>query len=255
MLRDRYDVVFRAEPETLAAQGELLDLLWEHLSERQPDLYTFDNDTITIRPTRQKYARTDFHDRPLELASRLIQDDLVIMRASDRGHRLVAASLCFPSSWSLAEKFGHPLADIHRPVPGFQRGTRIADMIERIFTHLKTDYPVERFNWSLYDDPRLHYQERHHAAHAQMWNPDDPRAWIRVERQTLRRLPVSGDIVFTIKICVDPIAVLKRLPDGPRLAASFADQILALDRDQLAYKGMADTPMPTQKERYGVAAE
>mgnify|MGYP000846223527 CR=1 FL=1 len=42
------------------------------------------------------------------------------------GWRLAAGSLCFPSSWSLVEKFGKPLQDIHAPVPGFGPGTRSA---------------------------------------------------------------------------------------------------------------------------------
>ncbi len=241
LLADQHPVVFQAEIETLEAQLEILDLLWDYLPERYPDLYRIAGDVISIVPSQQVYDRGQWRERPLELASRLVQDDLVIMRTSSRGHRLVAASLCFPSSWSLAEKFGHPLADIHAPVPGFQRGTRTADMIERIFTNLRVELPVQRYNWSLYDDPKLHYLERNHARGPKMWASDDPRAWIRVERQTLRRLPLTGDILFTIKICVDPVAVLERVPNGATLALSFADQIAKLDIAQVAYKGLEGT--------------
>ena len=41
------------------------------------------------------------------------------MRRGEDGWRLAAGSLCFPSSWSLDEKFGRPLQEIHAPVPGF----------------------------------------------------------------------------------------------------------------------------------------
>ena len=60
----------------------------------------------------------------------------MLMRRGEDGWRLAAASLCFPSSWSLEEKFGRPLQDIHTPVPGFGRGTRTADIIHRIFDNL-----------------------------------------------------------------------------------------------------------------------
>ncbi|TIU21709.1 MAG: DUF3445 domain-containing protein, partial [Mesorhizobium sp.] len=63
-------------------------------------------------------------------------------------------------------------------------------------------------------------------------------AFIRVERQTLRKLPVSRDILFTIRIHLDPLAVLARHPDKPALAASFAGQLNALDQEQLDYKGL-----------------
>ena len=64
------------------------------------------------------------------------------------------------------------------------------------------------------------------------------RAFIRVERQTLRKLPVTGDILFTIRIHLDPMALLKTRPDRATLAASFAGQLMALDAAQLDYKGL-----------------
>ena len=64
------------------------------------------------------------------------------------------------------------------------------------------------------------------------------RAFIRVERQTLRKLPATGDILFTIRIHLDPLKVLARHPDRATLAASFAAQLEALDEAQLDYKGL-----------------
>ena len=64
-------------------------------------------------------------------------------------------------------------------------------------------------------------------------------AFIRVERQTLRKLPASGDILFTIRIYLDPMPVLERHPGRAALAASFAAQLAALDTAQLDYKGLA----------------
>jgi dimethylamine monooxygenase subunit A len=64
-------------------------------------------------------------------------------------------------------------------------------------------------------------------------------ARVRVEHQTLRRLPASGDILFTIRIHLDPLAALARRPDRAELASSFADQLEALTQEQAAYKGIA----------------
>ncbi|TKB77969.1 MAG: DUF3445 domain-containing protein, partial [Mesorhizobium sp.] len=66
----------------------------------------------------------------------------------------------------------------------------------------------------------------------------DAHAFIRVERQTLRKLPVSGDVLFTIRIHLDPLAVLERHRDRAAPAASLAEQLLTLDEAQLDYKGM-----------------
>ena len=52
------------------------------------------------------------------------------------------------------------------------------------------------------------------------------------------KLPGSRDILFTIRIHLDPLKVLARHPDRAALATSFAGQLNALDRAQLDYKGM-----------------
>jgi hypothetical protein len=45
---------------------------------------------------------------PLKAAALLVQEDLILMRKGEDGWRLAAGSLCFPSSWTLTEKFGRP---------------------------------------------------------------------------------------------------------------------------------------------------
>ncbi len=237
---EQHALVFQAEDDTRTAQQEVLDKLLDYLPGRYGDLYEVGSQTVTIIPANRTYDIADYAAQPLELAARLVQDDLVLMRPGEDGHRLVAAALCFPSAWSLADKFGKPLADVHGPVPGFGRGTRNADLIERIFSNLKPAQPVERFNWSIFDDPRLHYPASKHAGRGMVDAGGSIAAWLRIERQTLSKLPACGDILFTIKICVDPLDMLRRHPDGAALAASLREQICGLDPHQLAYKVLTD---------------
>jgi hypothetical protein len=242
------DAVFAAEPATLAAQDEVLALLADHLTERFPDLYRRHGEVIEIVPAGRSVALDAEPDTPLVTAARLVQEDLVLMRKSESGWRLVGAALCFPSSWSLAEKFGRPLDEIHAPVPGFAAGTRPAALIARIFDNLQVDQPVERLNWSLQEDDRLHHPrskgQRNAAVRPETGGllGDDPLAstFIRVERQTLRRQPQSGDILFTIRIHLDPLRRLAAHPEVARLSVSLAKQLEALDEAQLAYKGIAE---------------
>ncbi len=244
----KHGTVFQAAGDTLEAQGEVLLLFMDYLPERYPQFYARSGDAITVKPIARTYDPADYADRPLELAARLVQDDLVLMRKQDGEHKLVAAALCFPSSWSLAEKFGKAMADIHGPVPGFGRGGRTAAMIERIFSNLKPEQPVERFNWSLYDTPERFYPQRSHTKSGLFDDAGNQNIWLRIERQTLRCLPASGDILFTIKICLDPFATLQKHPDGPRLAAKMQAQIEVLNTDETAYKGLS-------KQRDDVLAE
>ena len=66
----------------------------------------------------------------------------------------------------------------------------------------------------------------------------DDRQIIRVERQTLTKLPKTGAIVFTIRIYLDPIKLFETHPEGGRLALALAEQLEAMDTAQTAYKGL-----------------
>ncbi|TCL69711.1 DUF3445 domain-containing protein [Rhizobium sp. BK251] len=222
LARDRMDEIFVAEEGTEAAQREALELILAHLADRHPAMHLLDDSALP----------------PLFKAGSLVQDDLVIMRCKADGWHLVAAHVAFPSSWSLKEKFGRPLHAIHADVPGFGEGTRNAGLITRIFDNLQVSQPVERLNWSVNRtiDLFLPVSKHRQPPAADAFTLSD--RFARVERQTLRKLPRSGDILFTIRIYVDPIAVLARHPRAASLASSFAAQLDALDEDQAAYKGL-----------------
>ncbi|PTW59620.1 uncharacterized protein DUF3445 [Breoghania corrubedonensis] len=236
--------VFGAEPQTLDAQAEVLALLLDHLPRHFPHLYTVENGAIHIAATGETYRMADFADAPLKLAALLVQEDLVIMRKGRDGYRLVAGALCFPSSWSLREKFGQGMPAIHDNVPGFNNG-RMGAIVARIFDNISPGSPVWRLNWSIYGDDDLHHPfAKSLEAQVDQGAHD---LFVRVERQTLRRLPRSGDVLFTIRIHVDPFTAFAKHPEGPRLAASLCRQLLALDAAQLDYKGLT-------KERDRIAA-
>jgi dimethylamine monooxygenase subunit A len=236
--------VFAAEPDTWEAQAEVLRLLGSYLPEHHGAIYSRTAGGIAVAGVPEAVAVADESLAPLLRAARLVADDLILMRRGAQGWRLVAASLSFPSSWSLGEKFGRPLHEIHAPVPGFGPGTRNAEVIARIFDRLTADAPVERWNWSVQADRRLFLPASHGARDATRgprFPAPDPAAaaFIRVERQTLRRLPGCGDILFTVRIHLDPMAALEAHPERPTLAGSLARQLRALSADQVAYKGLA----------------
>jgi hypothetical protein len=238
--------IFAEVPDTRKAQHEVLELVADHVVRRFPATYRRRGNTIDVAGIGQALDISDATIPPLQTASRLVQEDLVLMRKAAHGWTLAAASLCFPSSWSLREKFGRPLQDIHAPVPQFGPGTRTARLITRILDNLKADQPVWRMNWSLQGNGRLYQPmsslERDQRALARPVRFSAARGiagiFLRVERQTLRRLPASGDILFTIRIHLDPMAALREHPHRSELAASFAAQLEALDRAQLDYKGL-----------------
>jgi hypothetical protein len=124
--------VFAAEPGTEEAQQEVLALLVDHLPARFPEIYRRTGDTMLVGPSGRAVVLAKPGMPPLKIAARLVQEDLVLMRRGAEGWRICAASLSFPSSWSLAEKFGKPLREIHRPVPQNAPQTPTHDIIDRI---------------------------------------------------------------------------------------------------------------------------
>jgi hypothetical protein len=231
----RFRDVFAEEDGTGAAQAEVLALLAAYLPQKFPEVYRRVGDAIDVAGRAIALEATP----ALWTAARLVQEDLLLMRKGERGWHLGAAALCFPSSWTLAEKIGRPMHEIHAPVPGFGAGSRPAELIERMFDHLRPGMPVLRWNWSLYGDADLFHP---HSAHPEGRFGSGMRAetvFFRVERQTLRKLPVSGNILFTVRIYLDPIAALETHPDAAPIAAALIEQIEAFTPEQAAYKGLS----------------
>lgn len=240
LMRDKRDIVFREDTDTRASQRELLELVVEHVLTRFPEHYRLEGRRLDVLPLGRSFDLDDESESPLALAGQIISEDLLILRQSEAGYRLVAAVLCFPSAWSLTEKFGATLDGLHHNVPGYPG--KMAMIMNRIFDNLLVEQPVWRLNWSIYPDAELHHPESKERPRDWFNDPDNlaPEAFVRVERQTLRRLPVSRDIVFGIRIHVDPFDAFRRHPEGGRLAAALREQILSLNADQLAYKALTE---------------
>ncbi|MBR0558236.1 DUF3445 domain-containing protein [Ciceribacter sp. L1K23] len=236
---ERYDDIFRAAGESIDSQQECLDLLLGHLLQKHSGLYSRSGGRLSVAG-----HVVDIEDQarpPLFRAGSLIQDDLVILRRKPDGWTIVAAHLAFPSSWSLAEKFMQPMDKVHAHVPGFQAGTRNATIVNRVFDNLQPDLPAKRFNWSInWRYALYHPVSVRPAADPAATGIDVSGAFVRVERQTLRRLPATGDIVFTIRIYLDPVKAFATSENGQALANALADQLEGLTAEQVAYKGLAE---------------
>lgn len=228
--------IFAELPESRPAQAELLCVLAEYLPERFPHLWQRRDNGLLVVPTGEI---VELAGTPLLQAAKLVQDDLLILCRSEPGWRLVAASLSFPSSWVLSDKIGKVLDAIHDPVPGFGPETRPAQLMARMFDALRTEAAMIRWNWSLYGDGRLF--------HPDVSGPEKPRfgtgdradpVYLRIERQTLRKLPQTGAIAFTIRISLIGLDAFAGLPDAKTLAGQLHAQLLALTPEQLDYKGL-----------------
>jgi hypothetical protein len=234
LLDEQRSEVFAALPESGPGQRELLELLLDHLPQRFPEHYRRQGGRIENRITGERFAIAGWDDAPLELAGRLVQEDLCLMQRGEAGYRLVAAVLCFPAHWRLADKLGRPLEAIHRPVPGFAE--RLAGPVDRFFASIQVARPVWRVNWSLVDQPTL-FLPPEHRGHPKPIDAEraGEQLWLRVERQTLRRLPRSGDVVFGIHTYVDPLA---DAIDSAEAARTLAARIREMPEPMARYKNI-----------------
>lgn len=130
--------------------------------------------------------------QPMVTLGRLVQEDLCLMQAEGAEYRLTGAILCFPASWTLAQKIGRPLLGIHDGVQPYTDD--VARRVQRLFDAIRPEQPLWRMNFLTYDDYALH-QPRLEGVRR-------PRPvqhkFIRCERQCLLRLPVSRAVVFSI---------------------------------------------------------
>jgi hypothetical protein len=245
LLAERHSDVFDAYPEGLPGSQEVLALLADHLPARFPELYErakiSGSDHLIYLPTNQRWSLDDDTLHPLDLAARFVQEDLCLMRRDpdDDVYRLVAASVCFPTGWTLADKMGGSVASIHAPIPNYD--TQLESTMDRFFDRIKVDRAVERLNWNLMTDPGL-FQPRGHIRRDDTGaiTPDNAgdRLWLRVERQTLRRLPQTQDILFTIRILVRPLRDIGNEAADSDEAARLVAALQAVPPEVRAYKGL-----------------
>jgi hypothetical protein len=171
---------------------------------------------------------------PLIAAARAVPDDLCLMEKSGGEWRLTALSLSAGTFFTAAEVIGKPLAELHRPVPGF--ADRLLVRVVRIFDALPADTVLERRNWTVAATDAL-FAPDGAAVRARLAGIDPAAAgdalFVRVERQTLRRLPASGGLIFTIRIWRHSLAALRTEP--ARLAA-FARAFRGASPAFAAYK-------------------
>jgi dimethylamine monooxygenase subunit A len=192
VLRDRLiaaqqDVVHGLLPEARPAAAELFAAVLAWLCHEPGFVVT---DTVVTRPDGVRVPLDP--DRPLLTLGRLVQEDLCLMEKDGEEYRLTGGILCFPASWTLAQKLGRPLTGIHEPVAVYD--AEVAKRVARLFDAIRPEQPLWRMNFLTYDDPVLHQPRLEGERRLR----PTQHVYVRSERQCLLRLPVSRAVVFTI---------------------------------------------------------
>lgn len=183
-------------------------------------------------PTRFGHLTADPAGRhPLDVAGRLVQEDLVLLVEREQGLVCGGGSVCFPNRWDLNSKVGATMAEVHAPVA--QLNAQLESPIDRFMERLEPDKSFWRLGYSLIDTDELYQATDGTAAPS---SGDVPPAgwWLRVERETLRRFPRTRCILFTIHSYLTRLSDLAGTDDGRQLATA----IEAMPDDVLDYKSI-----------------
>jgi hypothetical protein len=193
LIDDHRDEIIYFEPSALPGCEELSNEVLHHLQQK--------HELNTLRINQQP------NHTPIEAIRRVVQEDLCLLERRPEGWTMTACAVAIPTQWDVRSKYGKTLDVIHEPVPRYD--TDLSHPMSVFFDRLRPEAPVWRANRTLTDDPslRLAPQRRHHPMREDITidNVAD-RVWLRVEYQTLRRLPRSDVIIFTIRILRQKIA-------------------------------------------------
>jgi hypothetical protein len=230
-LDDHRSFYYRTLPQSLPAQRELRDRVTAHLVADHPQAFERRGAVVRSLITGQTLDLADDSTEPLLQLSYLIEEDFMLLDQRGSAPRITAASNAYSSSGRLVASVGHDVAWAHEPVPRLtlQLGARI----NQVLGSIQAAIPCERFNWQVtplasvffpHDDPHAANAAAMHAV-VETLRRDPLRAgellWMRVERQTLSRLPQSGAVAFSLHTYSDPLSCL-------RADAASARAILAL---------------------------
>lgn len=197
------------------------------------NLATNESFNITTRPLPED---------PMATSARLIQDDLALMiERPDGDYYLLAGAILLPGFWRLQDKFGMRLSEIHTSGDVPQYKEKLEKGMMNFFRRLRPEDPVLRNNYFIQVDDNLAWSGSIGPEDSEevSWNTAQKdkaieHHFFRSERQSLRRLPRSGAVVFTIRTYFEPIAeVVKELYVPGRLASA----IRSWGDDVSRYKG------------------
>jgi len=246
LIVEKWDEVFVSNdhPSTNLAKREVLDQLVDFLPNRFPTIYKQFDDKIANLVTGDEFVVKGEHleQDPLLIASLLIQEDLCIMEKSsdNEEYQLTAGCVCFPMRWRLVEKFNKPLTIIHKPVQPFVK--HLIPPVTKVFNTLPVKAPIWRYNWGIFDDlagsldlhsPTSSLSRVGRGARVTDVAEAGEQLLMRVERQTLSRLPLSNAILFTIRTYQRP---LKEFEQYREHVPTLIEAIEKMDETFVEYK-------------------
>lgn len=234
-------------PHMTLAGWDLLELIMESKARDYPEWFELHKDGQAWhwinRPLGidQKFTFLDESTLPygpMEYITRQSQGDFTLQDQRDENLWMDAGMVTTQADWSLDFDIGMGFHEWHAPVPrAHEMG--VFDRALKFLLKLQHGAPVRRFNWTLTVDPLLDTSPENYPKWGPMRADIRPenvgeRMYLRVELQTLHRLPRSNSIAFVIRCYLIRFDDLVTIPKwGRRLHRVLRD----IPDDLATYKG------------------
>ncbi len=239
---------YAALPHMMDAQWDVLELIMESLARDYPAQFRLSKEgrrwTWTNRPLNIEHSfvfgeRDSLPMDPFEYVGRQMQGDFVLLDQREGTLFADAGLITSQADWSLAFDVGMSWHQWHAPVPqATEMG--VMDRALKFMLNLQLGSPVRRLNWTMTVNPRLDtspesYHEWGGDRNGITFDNAGDKLHLRVELQSLFRLPRSNAIVFSIR-CY--LISLKELATSARWAKRFHRALRDLHPDLIEYKGL-----------------
>ncbi|KXH47896.1 hypothetical protein CNYM01_01414 [Colletotrichum nymphaeae SA-01] len=243
-IAERGEKCFGTDPEAYPAAMELLEELRQYLPARYPTMFKRTAVGIDNLWSGESFniVETPLKEDPAAIAARLVQDDLAIMiERPDGKYYLLSGSILLAGFWRLSDKFGMSLEEIHTSgeVPHYKE--KLHNGMASFFKRLRCDQIYSRNNYFIQVDDSLPWSWSigEEDSPVVSWSTaEKDRAvehhYFRSERQSLRRLPKSKAIVFTIRTYFHPVTELAAEDYVP---GRLASAVRSWDDTVANYKG------------------
>ena len=214
--------------EFQSANIKFFEALKTYLSTYYEDEYKFKNQSIDIYLDDFSSQINSSKKTDLELMSSLIPEDILILVPEGENYILRSAAVFSPSNWDLKSKINKSLDIIHEPVPGYEK--TLSTKVNSFLNRLPASRIFERFNWSIYPSEKLFFHPRYPVS----INKTNE-LFLRVERQTFRKLNDSSAIMFTIGVHNYPLMEVLKIKGAPE---SLMSAIKVMPESIKIYKGL-----------------
>lgn len=239
---------YAALPHMMDAQWDFLELTMESLARDYPEQFsltkdgsrwTWENRPLNIKTSFVFGDAKTLEMEPFEFMGRQVQGDFVLLDQREGTLFADAGVVTSQADWSLAFNAGMSWHEWHGPVPQVTK-LGVMDRALKYLLSLQLGSPVRRLNWTMTINPRLDTSPENYPH----WGGDrnlvttenaGQKVHLRVELQTLFRLPRSNAMMFSIR-CY--LISMEELATFPRWAKRMHRVLKGLHPDLVEYKGI-----------------